>query len=176
MNNIIRGDILTREIGSSGLPNAIAKLDSALSHLETVWQNTHFGLRDKLNAGQQRFEQQIQSLRVQSAHWKAENEKLVTQLVHQHNFEQRLQKAEQELAFQRQQAKTFQEKAESWKEEARRSEEARVAALHNAGSVQVKNIAQEISKCLDETIEQLKEVIVSRNPKPENLKIAEGQV
>jgi chromosome segregation ATPase len=148
----------------SALAPVITRLDLALGRLEQAWRKSHLGLSARFNEKEQRTEQHIQTLRVQASHWKGEAEKLSTKLAHQDHFEQRAKKAEQELAYQRTRAQQWQEKAESWKEEARRSEEARVAALHNTSNPQIKQITQQIDSCLDEAITSLKQVAAYRQP------------
>ena len=141
---------------------AAERLEGALGTLERVWRERHLTLAMRFSEQEQRTEQLIQTLRVQASHWKSEVEKLSTQISQQHNFQQRAQKAEQELSYQRQRAQQWQEKAESWKEEARRAEEARVAALHKSSNGQVKQMLQDLDSNLEEAIDGLKEVITAR--------------
>ena len=170
---MIEGAVGAEQNKSGGLiSNAAAHLDAALSRLEQVWHAKQEHLIARINDKEQRAEQQIQTLRVQASHWKAEAERLSTQVAQQGVLQQRAQKAEQELSYHRQRAHQWHEKAESWKEEARRSEEARVAALHKSNSPQMKRVIQELDACLDETIESLKEVIETRTGSFD--KIAEG--
>lgn len=157
--------------GEQALAPLKQRLDAALDRLEHVWHKSHLGLTARLNEKEQRTDQHIQTLRVQASHWKTEAERLSTKLAHQDHFEQKAQKAEQELSYQRTRAQQWQEKAESWKEEARRSEEARVAALHSPNNRQIKQIAEQIDSCLDEAITNLKQAIAQRAPLQEMPKV-----
>ncbi len=150
--------------GNLEVPPLTHRLDKALDRLAHAWQHSHTALSAKLSEREQNAEQHIQTLRVQASHWRAEAERLSTKLDTQNQFEQRAQKAEQELAYQRQSAQQWQERAESWKEEARRSEEARVAALHKSlNNQQLTAIAGELDTCLGEAIDSLRQVLSKRS-------------
>ncbi len=132
------------------LAGAAAQLGKAIGELELVCASARARADQKKMAVEQRLEQHIQSLKVQSAYWQREAEKQAAAHAELHEQQSKVQQAE--IESWRQKVASWQEKAESWKEEARRAEEARVAALHNVGSAEVKALASEASESIDHAL------------------------
>jgi len=153
---------IDRNRGEEIAQGAQAQLDAALHRLEKTWQSVRGEASQQLEDHMQRAEQRIQALEVQLAYWKGEAEKALAQLTQQKDIAARLARAESGLADQKMLARQWQEKADSWKEEARRAEKARIAAIHNASTGEVKTIVAEIHACLDEAIGNIQEVVAGR--------------
>ncbi len=105
-----------KNIGSASVHKAVAQLDAALGRLELVCASSRDRAEQLCLEQEQRSDQHIQSLRVQSDHWRGEAERqasTLTQLrAHENNGRDKMADLEVDLAQWRQRSQQWQEKAE----------------------------------------------------------------